>query len=86
MILDQQTKLHARCKVSEKLKKPTRSEQSATLGNRIGSHVESIRTCSFILDDGYVLDLERTIYIPTFSKYYISVSRLAPLGYSSKSS
>jgi hypothetical protein len=34
------------------------------------------------LDSCFVLDLERTFYIPNFSKNLISVSRLVPLGYS----
>ena len=46
--------------------------------------MESIGTCSLVLDNGYILDLENTFYIPTFSRNLISVSRLAPLGYSFK--
>ena len=46
--------------------------------------MESIGTCSLVLDNGYVLDLERTFYIPSFSRNLILVSRLVPLGYSFK--
>ena len=66
------------------LRKPMGSEQNVLSGNKVGSHVESIRTCSLVLDNGYVLDLERTFYIPIFSRNLISVSRLVPLGYSFK--
>ena len=46
--------------------------------------MESIGTCSLVLDNGYVLDLKRTFYIPSFSRNLMSVSRLVPLGYSFK--
>ena len=46
--------------------------------------MESIGTCSLVLDNGYVLDLERTFYTPSFSRNLLSVSRLVPLGYSHK--
>ena len=59
------------------------SEQNVLSGNKVGSHVESI-ACSLVPDNGYVLDLERTFYIPSFSRNLISVSRLVPLGYSFK--
>ena len=60
------------------------SEQNILSGNKVGSHVESIGTCSLVLDNGYVLDLERTFYIPSFSRNLISVSSLIPLGHSFK--
>ena len=60
------------------------SEQNVLSGNKVGSHVESIGTYSLVLDNGYVLDLEMTFYIPSFSRNLISVSRLVPLGYSFK--
>ena len=44
-----------------------RHKHSFLYGNKIGSHVESIRTCSLVLDNCYALDLERTFYIPSFS-------------------
>ena len=44
------------------------SEQIVLSGNKVGSHVESIGTCSLVLDNGYVLDLKRTFYIPSFSR------------------
>ena len=43
--------------------------------------MESIRTCSLVLDHGCVLGLEMTFFVPSFSRNLISVSRLVPLGY-----
>ena len=60
------------------------SEHNVLSGNKVGSHVESIGTCSLVLDNGCVLDLERIFYIPSFSRNLILVSRLVPLGYSFK--
>ena len=62
------------------------SEQNILSSNKVSLHVESIGTCSLVLDNGYVLDLERTFYIPSFSRNLIIVSRLVPLGYSCKCS
>ena len=56
-------------------------EQNVLSGNKVGSHVESIETCSLVLDNGYVLDLERTFYIPSFSRNLILVLRLVLFGY-----
>ena len=60
------------------------SKQNVLSGNKVGSHLESIGTCSLVLDNGYVLALKRTFYIPKFSRDFISVSRLVPLGYTFK--
>ena len=68
----------------QNLIKPVGSEQNVLSGNKVGSHVESIGTYSLLLDNDYVLDLERTFYIPCFSRNLILVSRLVPLGYSYK--
>ena len=65
------------------LRKPVGSEKNILSGNKV-SHVESIGTCSLVLDNGYVLDIERTFYTPSFSRNLISVSRLLPLWYSFK--
>ena len=54
------------------------SEQNALSDNKVGSHVESIGTYNLVLDNDYVLDLERTFYIPSFSRNLILVSRLYP--------
>ena len=66
------------------LRKPMGSEQNVLSSNKVDSYVESIGTCNLVLDNGYVLDLERTFYIPSFFRNLISVSRLIPLGYSFK--
>ncbi|KAK2420702.1 putative mitochondrial protein [Trifolium repens] len=64
------------------LRKPVGSEKTVLSGSRMGSHVEAIGTCILILDNGFVLKLERTFYVPSFSRSLISVSRLVPFGYS----
>ena len=66
------------------LRKLVGSEQNVLSGNKVGSHVDSIGTYNLVLDNVYVLDLERTFYMPSFSRNLIQVSRLVPLGYSFK--
>ena len=56
-----------------------RHKQSFLSGNKIGSHVESIRTCNLVLDNCYALDLERTFYISSFSRNLISVFKIVPV-------
>ncbi|KAF7839021.1 Retrovirus-related Pol polyprotein from transposon TNT 1-94 [Senna tora] len=64
-------------------RKPSPGEQLDFPENRIGSHVEAIRTYRVILSTGFVLDLEQTFYVPCFSINLISVStRLIPWGFS----
>jgi hypothetical protein len=58
------------------------SKQSILSGNKMGSHVEAIGTCYLILSSGFVLKLEKTFYVPSFSRNLISVSRLVPFEYS----
>ena len=60
------------------LRKLVGSEQNVLSSNKVGSHVESIGTCSLVLDNGYVLDLEMTFYIPSFSRNLISDQDLYP--------
>ena len=45
-------------------------------------HVEAIGTYKLVLSSGFVLELEKTFYVLSFSRNLISVSRLVPLGYS----
>ena len=59
-----------------------RSEQFILFGNKMGLHVEAIGTCYLNLDGGFVLELQKTFYVPSFSRNLISVSRLVPFGYS----
>ena len=66
----------------QNLKKPVGSEQSILLGNKLGLHVEAIGTCILTLSSGFILKLERTFYVPSFSRNLISISRLVPFGYS----
>ncbi|KAA8532494.1 hypothetical protein F0562_032527 [Nyssa sinensis] len=63
------------------LRKPVGSEQCIYSGNKMRSHVDFVGTCNLILSSGFVLILEKTFYIPSFSRNLISVSRLVPLGY-----
>lgn len=48
----------------------------------MGSHVEAIGTCYLTLSSGFVLELEKIFYVPSFSRNLISISRLVPFGYS----
>ena len=65
-------------------RKPTESERSICSGNRISSHVEAIVTYRLVLRSGFVLDLERNFFVPSFSRNLISVLRLLPYGFSFK--
>ena len=64
------------------------SEQCIYSRNKMHSHVEAIGTCSLVLSSGFILNLVKIFYIPSFSKSLIqfqefdSVSRVVPLGYS----
>ena len=82
LILDQQFTFRIPCKGLQNLRKPVGSEQSILSGNKMGSHVEAIGTCYLTLSSGFVLELEKTFYVPSFSRNLISVSRLVPFGYS----
>ena len=64
------------------LRKPVGSELSILSGNKMGSYVQAIETCTLTLSNGFVLVLERTFYVPSFSRNLIYVSRLVPLGFS----
>ena len=46
------------------------------------SHVEAVGTCNLVLSSGFVLNLEKTFYVPSFFRNLISVSRVVPWGYS----
>ena len=48
----------------------------------MSSCVEAIGTCSLVLSSDFILELEKTFYVPSFSRNIISISRLAPLGFS----
>ncbi|KAL4376717.1 hypothetical protein GQ457_02G017480 [Hibiscus cannabinus] len=63
------------------LREPVGAERHIYSGNKMQSHVEAIGTCELVLSSGFVLILEKTFYIPSFSRNLISVSRLVPLGY-----
>ena len=44
--------------------------------------MEAIGTYSLVLSSGFILELEKTFYVPSFSRNLISISRLVPLGFS----
>ena len=48
----------------------------------MSSRVDAIGTCSLVLSSGFILELEKTFYVPSFSRNLISISRLVPLGFS----
>ena len=66
----------------QNLRKPMGNEQCIYSGSKMSSHVEAIGTCSLVLSSGFILELEKTFYIPSFSRNLISISRLVPLGFS----
>ena len=68
----------------QNLRKPVGSEQSILSRNKMSSNVEAIVTFYLTLSSGFVLELEKTFYVPSFSRNLISVSRLVPFGYSLK--
>ena len=61
----------------QNLRKPVGSEQCIYSGSKMSSRVEAISTCS-----GFILELEKTFYVPSLSRNLISISRLVPLGFS----
>ncbi|KAL5809191.1 hypothetical protein ACOSQ3_029882 [Xanthoceras sorbifolium] len=66
----------------QNLRKPVGSKQSILSGNKMGSYVEAIGTFCLTLSSGFVLELDKTFYVPSFSRKLISVSRLVPFEYS----
>ena len=58
------------------------SEQCIYSGNKMRSHMKAVGTCNLVLSCGFILNLEKTFYVPSFSRNLISVSRVIPLSYS----
>ena len=48
----------------------------------MSSDVEAIGTCNLVLSSGFILELEKAFYVPSFSMNLISISRLVPLVFS----
>ena len=46
---------------------------------RSSSHVQAIGTCNLKLSSSFVLQLEKTLYIPSFFRNLFSFSALVPL-------
>ncbi|KAH9667906.1 hypothetical protein KPL70_021226 [Citrus sinensis] len=57
------------------------SERAIYSGNKMPSRVEAVGTYRLALNSGFVLDLDKTFYIPSFSRNLVSVSRLLPFGF-----
>ena len=66
----------------QNLRKLVKSELNILLGNEMSSHMQTIGTCTLTLSSAFVLVLERTFYVPSFSRNLIFVSRLVSLGFS----
>ena len=64
------------------LRKLVGSERYIHSGRRLSSHVEAIEAFSLELSSGFVLELEKTFYVPSFSRNLLSISTLIPLGIS----
>ena len=58
------------------------SERYIHLGGRSSSHVEAIEACSLKLSSCCVLQLEKTFYVPIFSRNLFSILAFVPLGIS----
>ena len=82
LILVLQSMFRIPCRVCENLRKPMPSEQCIYSENKMRSHVEVVGTCSLVLSSGFILNLENTFYVPSFSRNLISVSKVVHLGYS----
>ena len=63
-------------------RKPKENERFIYSGNKMGSQVEAVGTFRLVLESGFVLDLENTFYVPSFSRNLVSVSRLVTVGFS----
>ena len=64
------------------LRKPVGSEQCFYSGSKMSSRVKAIGTCRLVLSSSFILELENTFYVPSFSRNLISISRLVLLGFS----
>ena len=65
----------------QNLRKPVGSEQCIYSGSKMSSRVEAIGTCNLVLNSGFILELEKTFYVPNFFRNLISISRLVPLAF-----
>ena len=63
-------------------RKPVGSELCIYSSNKMSLRVEAIGTGSLVLSSGFILELEMTFYVPSFSRNLISISRLVPLEFS----
>ena len=66
----------------QNLRKPVGTEQCIYSSSKMSSRVEAIGTCNLVLSSGFILELEKTFYVPSFPRNLILISRLVPLGFS----
>ena len=66
----------------QNLRKLVGSEQCIYSGNKMSSRVEAIGTYNLVLSSGFILELEKIFYVPSFTTNLISILRLVPLGFS----
>ena len=65
----------------QSLRKLNDGELCVYLENKMPFVVEGVGTYMLVLQTRYVLDLDKTFYIPSFSKNLIFVSKLALQGF-----
>ena len=66
----------------QNLRKLVGSEQCIYSENMMHSPMEAIGMCNLILSSGFILELEKTFYILSFSRNLILVTPLVPFDYS----
>jgi len=58
------------------------NEKFAFMGNKVKATVEAVRSYRLKLDIGHHLDLLETLYVPSLSRNFVSLSKLDVTGYS----
>ena len=53
----------------QNLRKLVGSEQCIYLGNKMSSRAEAIGTCSLVLSNSFILELEKIFYVQSFDLY-----------------
>ena len=72
--IDSGSTIHIANSLPQNQRKPMGSQQSILSSNKLGSPVEPIGTCILTLNSGFILKLENTFYVLSFSRNLISVS------------
>ncbi|KAK2972148.1 hypothetical protein RJ640_018216 [Escallonia rubra] len=66
------------------VKKLNKGDRNVLVGNGEKAQVEAVGTLRLVLESGFNLDLVDTVYVPSMTRNFISVSRLDAYGYSFK--